>query len=97
MLGSRPRFHETRNFSSSREFAIALKSCAGGLHPFSLVKYQIVARIGSILLYEEVCILLEAFFVGNKKAEKVRNQPYFCLHTFHAVCVIVQIFSPSMS
>ena len=47
-----------------------VKSCAGGLHLFSLVKYEIVARIGSILLYEEVCILLEAFFVALRRWKK---------------------------
>ena len=47
-----------------------VKSCAGSLYLFSLVKYQIVARIGSILLYEEVCILLEAFFVALRRWKK---------------------------
>ena len=49
-------------------------------------------RWSSIFLYEEVCILIKMFFIGNNKAEKVINQPYFCSHIFHTAYVIVQIF-----
>lgn len=49
-------------------------------------------RLSSIFLYGEVCVLLKVFFVGNNKAEKVINQPYFCSHIFHTAYVIVQIF-----